>query len=120
MKPNSIINVLGVNCELDYEEKFNKWYNEIHVPMVMKFKGVKRVTRFKVIKPSKQSCVKATRGGYPNYLLISEFENEQVFEDYEASPELAEAMKETNETWANGGIERVWRVQYKGLKTWEQ
>lgn len=115
MEFNSVINIVGTNCRPDQEEKFNKWYNERHIPDLLKFKGLRKVTRYKILTPNSQPEV-----NYPNYLVIYEFENQQAYEAYEASPELAEALKEADETWADDRFERVWRVQYKALKTWEQ
>ncbi len=119
MEPDSIIHVVGLHCRPDQEGKLNKWYNEKHIPDSLKFKGVKRVTRYKILTPDK------TPAGYPDikypeYLAVYEFENQKVFEAFESSPERAEAMKNVNETWAEDRYELVWRVQYKVLGTWEQ
>jgi hypothetical protein len=119
MEPNSVIHIVGLSCRSDQEEKFNKWYNERHIPDLLKFKGVRRVTRYKILTPNRRypgyPDVK-----YPNYLAIYEFENQEVFEAYEASRELAETKKEVSKTWAEDAFEQVWRVEYKALKTWKQ
>jgi len=119
MEPNSAILIVGLRCRPDQEEKFNQWYNERHIPDLLKFKGVRRVTRYKTLTHFK------TRDGYPDvqypsYLAIYEFENQQTLEAFEASPELAEAAREARETWADDSYERMWWLRFKALKTWEQ
>ena len=47
MGSNAIINIVATECRPEEEERFNKWYNEVHVPMLFKYKGMKRVTRCK-------------------------------------------------------------------------
>ena len=111
METDSVIHIVGVHCRPDQEEKFNKWYNERHIPDSLKFKGVRRVTRYKILTPDIKS---------PKYLTVYEFENQKAFEAFEASPERAEAMKDINETWGEDRYELMWRVQYKVLETWEQ
>jgi len=36
-----IIHIVAIQCESGIDKKFNKWYDEIHVPMIFKFKGMK-------------------------------------------------------------------------------
>jgi heme-degrading monooxygenase HmoA len=102
----AVIHIVGTRCQAEVEERFNKWYDEAHIPMLLKFKGLKKATRFKILKP---------REDYPEYVAIYEFESRQAFEDYEKSPELSAAMAEMKETWKDGGWEMVWRVQYEQI-----
>jgi len=105
----TVINVVATECQPEVEEKFNKWYDEIHIPLLFKFKGMRRVTRYKILKETEE---------YPSYLAIYEFESRQAFEEYVNSPELAAGRAEMNETWKGGGFEIKWRVQYETMKTW--
>ncbi len=111
MANKSLINIVATECQPEVEEKFNKWYDEIHIPLLFKFKGMKKVTRYKILKETE---------GYSSYLAIYEFENRQAYEEYEKSPELAAGRAEMNETWQGKGFEIKWRVQYETLKTWEK
>jgi len=111
MENKPVINVVGMRCQPEVEEKFKKWYDEIHIPMLLKFKGLKEVNLYKILKVSE---------GYPEYLSISEYDNQEAFAAYETSPELAAALEETRETWKDGGWERIWRVQYETMKTWRK
>lgn len=119
MEANSTILIVGLSCRPDQEEKFNQWYNERHIPDLLKFKGVRKVTRYKALTHFK------TREGYPavqypGYLAIYEFENQQTLEAFEASAELAEAAMEARETWTEDSYQRMWWVRFKTLKTWGQ
>ena len=111
MKNAPVVNVVGIRCQPQAKEKFLKWYDQTHVPLLLKFKGLKKVTRYKILK-----CDEA----YPEHLAIFEFENEQAFVAYESSPELAAASAEMRETWKDGGWDRMWRVQYEFIKTWSK
>ena len=109
MANKSLINVVATECQPEVEEKFNKWYDEIHIPLLFKFKGMRRVTRYKLLKEA---------GGNPSYLAIYEFENQKAYEEYTKSAELAAGRAEMNETWKSGGFEIKSRVQYETMKTW--
>ena len=39
MAKKPIINIITTQCPTDDEVKFNKWYNEVHIPMLMKYQG---------------------------------------------------------------------------------
>ena len=107
----TILHLVAAQCSPEKEEKFNKWYNETHIPMLLKFPGLKKVTRYKQMYEVEE---------YPNYLTVYQFESKEAFEAYQASPELAAALEESNETWKEGKFETKWRVQYQPLKTWER
>lgn len=109
MANKSFINIVATECPLEVEEKFNKWYDEIHVPLLFKSKEMKRVTRYKLLKET---------GGNPSFLAIYEFENQKDYEEYARSPELAAARVEMKETWGERGFEITSRAQYAALKSW--
>ena len=64
--------------------KFNKWYNEVHIPMLMKSGYLKGVSRYKAVGKA---------GDPPRYIAIYKFANMKDFEAHQASPELAAAKK---------------------------
>ena len=111
METKPIINVVATQCQPEDERKFNKWYDEIHIPMLLKFKGITEVTRYKIINESEE---------YPKYLAIYEFENQNAFEAFQTSPELTAVREESRETWKGEGFEIRWRVQYESIKTWKR
>ncbi len=110
MASNPIINIVGTQCQVRDEEKFNKWYNEVHVPMLMKSKKVLGVARYKYLgKP----------GGLPNYIAIYKFASLKDYEDNQNSPEHNAAVKEMQETLGES-IELTSRVQYELVKEWKR
>ena len=111
METKPIINMIATRCRPEDEEEFNKWYDEIHIPLLLKFKGMKGVTRYKIVKETEE---------YPTYLTIYNFESQEAYEAYTNSPEYAAAREEMNETWKGREFDIVWRVQYKPLKTWQR
>jgi len=111
MATTPIISIIATQCRPEVEEKFNSWYDEIHIPLLLKFKGIKAVTRYKIINETEE---------YPTYLTVYEFESQKSYEAYTNSPELAAAREEMSETWKEGDFEIKWRVQYESIKTWKR
>lgn len=112
MTSKPLMNLVATQCRPQVEEKFNKWYNDIHIPMLFKFKGMKEVTRYKPLQTP------GDKG--PIYVAVYLFESPSAFEAYGKSPELAEALAEMKESWPDGGFEIVSRVQYEPIKTWKK
>lgn len=111
-KPTKVINVGGVDCPPELEAKFNKWYEDVHIPMLLKSGEIKKVTRFKRISDDEN---------YPNFLIIYEYTDREAFERYNKSPALAAAMAEMKVTWPRGGsVQRKWRVQYEVIGSSEK
>lgn len=111
MEDKSVIHIVGTRCKPEQEEKFNRWYEEVHIPMLFKYPGMTEVRRWKLITESNE---------YPQYLAVYEFANRQAYEDFESSPERQAALEETNSTWKEGKFEVQWRVQYESLKKWKK
>ena len=113
MCSHRIINVTGTEPGTrDLEEQFNQWYNETHVPFLLKHSALKRVTRYKRI------------GGddtLPPYLAFYEFENKEDLSDYLNSPERTAALENTKDTWKMDKEFKVWGItQYELIKCWEK
>ena len=106
-----VINMVATECQPEVEEAFNKWYDEVHIPMLFKYKGMTKVTRYKILNKT---------GEFPSYLAVYEFENMPEYQAYEKSPEIVDARAEMKETWKEGGWEIKWRVQYEEIKTWKK
>lgn len=106
-----VINMVSTECQPEVEEKFNKWYDEVHIPLLFKYKGMKKVTRYKILNKT---------GEFPTYLCIYEFDSPSEYKAYSESKELADGRAEMKETWKAGGWEIKSRVQYEEMKTWEK
>ena len=106
-----VVIVVGISCRPEIEEKFNNWYDESHIPNILKFPKLKKVDRYQILNETEQ---------YPTYLTVLEFENCQVYEEYEKSELLAAERKTIKEFWKDGGWEIEWRVRYELMRTWER
>ena len=111
MGTKPIINIVATKCPPEAEEKFNRWYNEVHIPLLLKFKGLKEVSRYKIIKELEKS---------PRYLAIYQFEEQKDYEAFENSPQMAAAREELKESWKDDGFEIEWRAEYATIKTWQR
>jgi quinol monooxygenase YgiN len=106
MASKLVIFIVGTTCKIKDDAKFNKWYDEVHIPMLMKSRYLKGVSRYRAV---------GNVGDPPRYVAIYKFANMQDFEAHQASPELDAARKEMRETWGNEA-EVTSRVHYELVK----
>ena len=111
MENGRVINIVASECSPDQEIKFNKWYNEVHIPMLLEVPGLLGVTRYKLA---------GKVAGQAKYLAVYEFKDQASFEAFEQSPELGAARDEMSQTWKNGGLDIKWRAPYESIKTWKK
>lgn len=105
------LKIIASECRIEDEGKFNKWYNEVHIPLLFKYQGIKRAGRYRQLDDNKE---------HPKYLALYEFESKEAMDAFESSPEFAAAMKDMDETGENSGFELKWVVAYEPIKTWER
>ncbi len=111
MAEGMILNIIATECPAENEAKFNEWYNEVHIPLLFKFKGMKKVTRYQLVGESKDQA---------RYLALYEYESKEAMDAFAKSPEFAAAMEEMQGTWKGGGFDIKWRASYEPIKTWER
>ena len=109
MESKPATNMVATRCKSEDQAKFDRWLDEVHIPMLLKCPGMTKVTRYKIAKESQ---------GSPTRLVIYEFKDRKALEEYENSPELAAARKETKETWPGDGFEITWRIQFEEIKAY--
>ena len=66
-----MINIVDTRCPPETEERFDRWNSEKHVPDLLEFKGVKGVTRYKMVNHSGQVSAKE----YPTFVTVYEFDS---------------------------------------------
>jgi len=93
------------------EAEYNRWYNETHIPLLLKYRGVKKVSRYRRTSENKDCSP---------YLAVYEFDNKEDLAGFTKSPEFAAAIVDFNEKWKDGGFERKWSVSYELIKTWDK
>jgi hypothetical protein len=106
-----VVNIIMTECDADKEAAFDIWYSGTHVPMLFKYKGMKKVTRYKV---SEANAVK------PKFIAVYEFESKEALEKMNDTREFKEAIAEMNGTWKNGGWEMKSATIGLPIKTWER
>ena len=111
MNTEKMLQIVATDCKPEDEEKFNKWYNEIHIPLLLKYPGMVKATRYKLHGESP---------GQAKYLAIYEFKDSQAIDDFQQSNELADAITETNETWKEQMFDMQWVAMYEPVKIWEK
>lgn len=121
MKTNAVIHIVGIKCTPEGQDKVDAWYSEKHVPDLLKFKGIKGVTRYKVVSAAAEPSVgEASAEENPTFVTIYEFENYKDFEAYNVSPELEYARQDSAKILEETGTRLLWRVQCEVLKAWER
>ena len=116
MNNKPLIWLVGILCKAEAEAKFNAWYDDVHVPMLLKGDHVKKVTRFKLADETYH--VGTTAQSCPNYLTIYEFENQDQFDSWMNGQARAEAGEDKEKTWSENPSELKWATRYDLINTW--
>ncbi|MBA7680594.1 hypothetical protein ES703_88915 [subsurface metagenome] len=111
MAKGMILNIVATECSAENEARFNKWYNEVHVPMLLKFKDLKKVGRYQLTGESKDQA---------KYLAIYGFESKEALDAFPKSPEFAAAIEEMQGSWKDGETTIKWIATYEPIQTWER
>ncbi len=112
-KTECAINIVGTEGAIGKEKEWHKWYNEKHIPDIMKFPGVKKVSRYQKVSDN-------GKVSYPEYLAIYEFESPEAAEAYEKSAIHDAVVEDSAKMWGKGGSRQTWRAQYKCIMTVEK
>ncbi len=95
----------------DKEAEYNEWYTEKHIPMMFRFHGMKKASRYRLVGDSK---------GVSKYLAVYEFDSREDLDAFMQSPEFSDAVKDFDEKWKDGGFENKWGASYGLIKSWER
>jgi hypothetical protein len=87
---SQIIDVVETECQPQDAQKFNQWYNEVHIPMLLKSKGVAGVSRYQVaVEPGK----------LPRFFAVYKFNSEKDLGSFQKDPNTGAAIKDFEENW---------------------
>ncbi|MBI2527517.1 MAG: hypothetical protein HYV93_16220 [Candidatus Rokubacteria bacterium] len=92
----------------------------------MKFKGIRKATRYRVAGTSKgtpgvnELTIIGAKEGYPSFITIFEFDSAEDFQKYEASPEFAAAQRDWFARKGELKVEAFWRAQFESIASWER
>jgi uncharacterized protein (TIGR02118 family) len=108
MADQQVINIIETECQPKDAEKFNKWYNEVHIPMLLKAKGCTGVTRYQIeVEPGKS----------PRFFAIYKYKSAKDLEAFQKDPQTAAAIKDFNDTWGSK-VKLVSRTSCNLIKDW--
>jgi antibiotic biosynthesis monooxygenase (ABM) superfamily enzyme len=112
MKSSRAVVCISQEVRPDMEEALNDWYFNVHIPMAMKYPGLLKTTRCRLL---------SSTNGQKGYLTVFEFKDQAAMAGFVKSPEVAAAIKEMNEKWQGKlPFEIKWRNEYEVMKTWEK
>ncbi len=105
MAENPYLWLVGTRCAPELDAEFNKWYDEVHIPMVMKGGHISAMTRYKLSGE--------VESDQSPYLAAYEFKDVATFKTWLASDALAAARAEMKETWGDRDIGITARAFYE-------
>lgn len=114
MSGTPVIWTVGLECRTEDDDKFNRWYDEVHVPMLLEGGHVARVTRYRLssethdVAPGAMQC--------PTYQTIYEFEDEDAFSSW-MREDRAAAARDKAATWGDRGYDVIWAARYDLMKS---
>ncbi len=111
MPNNLLMQIVASESTPEKDAKFDKWYTEVHVPMLLGFKGVKQASRYR-LKGDNAQCAK--------YLAIYEFESEEALAEFPKSPAFAAAVRDYENKKEEVGFTMKWAGVYELIKSWER
>jgi quinol monooxygenase YgiN len=103
------IHMVEVDCKPEVEIKYNKWYNEVHIPMILRYDGILRATRYQLLSGPP---------GQARYLTIYEFKDQDAMESFPKSPEYTAVDEELKQTWKGKEFEVKLAAKFEMIGTW--
>lgn len=116
MTQQSVIWTVGLQCKPEDEAKFNAWYDDVHVPMLLKGDLVKKATRFRLADETYHVGTEVATSA--KYLTIYEFDSAETFNAWMTSPARDEAGADKATTWGDGGYEVKLASRYDLINAW--
>jgi len=116
METERIIMVIGSDSPPEVEEEWSEWYNREHTPDALKFKGIRKGVRYRLVDSATLN-VTPTPGGerVPKYLAVYEFESREALKEWDTSPERQHCVDEWTKKWSDKGPEIGWRLYYEPI-----
>jgi Domain of unknown function (DUF4286) len=107
----SVINLVMVDCRAELDAKYNEWYDKVHIPMCLKYAGMRRVTRYRLLSgPS----------AHARYLTVYEFQDQSAMDAFPKTPECIAAMQEMKQSWKDGDFTISLAAQYETIRVFER
>ena len=107
----SAINLVMVDCLPDLEQKYNEWYDRVHIPMCLKYSGMLRATRYRLLSGP---------AGHARYLTVYEFRDQAAMDAFPKTPECTASTQEMRQTWRDGDFKIKVAAQYETIQVFER
>ena len=111
MANHAVIQIVASHSTLEAEEEFNRWYTDVHVPMLFSYEGVKQASRYQLIGNEETSS---------KFLAIYEFDTKEAMEAFLKSPEFAVAVEDFENNKEKIGFSLEWAASYELIKSWKR
>jgi len=111
MAGSRIIQIVASQSTPDKEEEYNRWYTDVHVPMLFGYKGLKRASRYRLTGENENQA---------KYLAIYEFDDEESMAGFSKSPEFAAAVEDFEAMKEMVGFDMKWAASYELVKTYSR
>ena len=102
--------MVGTRCAAELDAEFNRWYDEVHIPMLTAGGHILSVRRYRLGTE--------VESNQAPYLAVYEFKDAETFKAWLASEALADARKEMKESWGGRDMEILSRAFYEPVSHW--
>lgn len=111
MPNNRIIQIVASESTPEKEAEFNKWYSDVHVPMLFGYEGVKRASRYQRIGDDEHGA---------KFLAVYEFETKGAMEAFPRSDAFADAVEDFENNKEALGFRMKWAASYELIRSYEK
>jgi antibiotic biosynthesis monooxygenase (ABM) superfamily enzyme len=103
--------IVFVRLPAELEDKFERWYDDVHVPLVTAGGHFSSITRYRMTDAFPSDLSK--------YIAVCEFRDEDIFRQWLVSDARAEAARDTAATWAGTDMEFMPKAFYEPYRSYE-
>jgi len=111
MPGHKLIQIVAAESTPEKDAAFEKWYTEVHIPMLFGYEGVKQVSRYRRKGEDKNLC---------KYLSIYEFDSEDAMGGFTKSQAFLDAVADFEDKKDIVGFTGKWVGVYERIKVWEK
>lgn len=111
MPGHRLIQIVAAESPPEKDALFEKWYTEVHIPMLFEYEGVKQVSRYRLQGDNKQCS---------RYLTIYEFDSKEAMAGFAESKAFAAAVADFEDKKEAVGFTARWVGIYELIKRWER
>lgn len=107
MPDNMMVQIVASESTPAKEAAYNRWYTDVHVPMLFKYRGMKQASRYRRVGEDDSSA---------KYLAFYEFESREALSAFPSSPEFAAAVEDYEKVKDELGFNMKWAASYELIK----